>query len=314
MGGDGATLLIPPILVERAKMALLATQKMSIRAFKLNLRIGIIPVSDIPSPIELKIAKLRISNNYDQAILRGGGVTYATGLLKDPRTMHKYQIVGDRAILAEDFSGLECRWEDIISRHGETLSLIIMATESSESKNDLVYREVIAQIQQFYGGDHAMQPVTPRGLHLTLAAQKLNHEVKVFKSNQSAWQKWLYLWQIRLNNLVGMFLMAIKHRDSTLDWSKFKDMVTESTDYQKFDDTLRMVIVGSSQQRSQLQDYLEQKYKSGSLVYGIHVSNRALMTCLVFERNGHQVHFVDGADGGYATAAKELKQRLKNLI
>jgi hypothetical protein len=35
------------------------------------------------------------------------------------------------------------------------------------------------------------------------------------------------------------------------------------------------------------------------------------MTCLVFERGGQQVHFVDGADGGYALAAKDMKQRMK---
>jgi hypothetical protein len=36
------------------------------------------------------------------------------------------------------------------------------------------------------------------------------------------------------------------------------------------------------------------------------------MTCLVFERNGRQVHFVDGADGGYAIAAKSMKQRINS--
>jgi Protein of unknown function (DUF3095) len=308
-GGDGATLLIPPSLVEPAKLALLATQRMSMRAFKLQLRIGIIPISDIPADMEVKIAKLRISANYDQAILRGGGITYATELLKAPQTSEKYQILSDRLDLTEDFSGLECRWEDIPSRHGETVSLIILATKATEAENDLIYRAAIAQIQQIYGGD-AMQPITPRSLHLSLAAQKLNNEVKVFKSNQSALQKWLYLWRIRIVNLLGIFLIAIKHRSSTLDWSKFKGIIAASTDYQKFDDTLRMVIAGNSKQRSQLQNYLEQRCTNGSLVYGIHVSDRALMTCLVFERNGRQVHFVDGADGGYAIASRELKQRI----
>jgi hypothetical protein len=308
-GGDGATLLIPPSLVESAKLALLATQRMSMRAFRLQLRIGIIPISDIPADIEVKIAKLRISANYDQAILRGGGITYATNLLKDPQTSEKYQIVSDRLDLTEDFSGLECRWEDIPSRHGETVSLIILATKATEAENDLIYRAAIAQIQQIYGGD-AMQPITSRGLHLSLATQKLKNEVKVFKSNQSNLQKWLYLWNIRLSNLLGILLVAVKHRSSTLDWSKFKGIVAAATDYQKFDDTLRMVISGNTQQRSQLQTYLEQKFTNGSLIYGVHVSDRALMTCLVFERNGRQVHFVDGADGGYAIAAKELKQRI----
>jgi hypothetical protein len=34
------------------------------------------------------------------------------------------------------------------------------------------------------------------------------------------------------------------------------------------------------------------------------------MTCLVFSRENH-VHFIDGGDGGYALAAKELKSRIK---
>ena len=50
-------------------------------------------------------------------------------------------------------------------------------------------------------------------------------------------------------------------------------------------------------------------HKSG--VYGLHPSNRAQVTCLVFERMGHQVHFIDGADGGYALAAKDLKKRVR---
>jgi hypothetical protein len=35
------------------------------------------------------------------------------------------------------------------------------------------------------------------------------------------------------------------------------------------------------------------------------------MTCLVFDRRGDHVHFVDGADGGYAMAALRMKERLK---
>jgi hypothetical protein len=34
------------------------------------------------------------------------------------------------------------------------------------------------------------------------------------------------------------------------------------------------------------------------------------MTCLVFEHNGPQVHFIDDADGGYTFAAKAMKARM----
>lgn len=47
-------------------------------------------------------------------------------------------------------------------------------------------------------------------------------------------------------------------------------------------------------------------------MYGFHVSDRALMTCLVYEEQGRHIAFIDGADGGYALAAKVLKEKLKS--
>lgn len=73
---------------------------------------------------------------------------------------------------------------------------------------------------------------------------------------------------------------------------------------------LRMVISGTADQSRRLQRYLERQYQAGRLVYGLHIASSALMTCLVFERSGRQVHFVDGGDGGYALAALEMKQRM----
>jgi uncharacterized protein YneF (UPF0154 family) len=43
----------------------------------------------------------------------------------------------------------------------------------------------------------------------------------------------------------------------------------------------------------------------------VHVTNRALMTCLVFDYAGRHLHYIDGADGGLFLAAKQFKQRLK---
>lgn len=72
-----------------------------------------------------------------------------------------------------------------------------------------------------------------------------------------------------------------------------------------------MIVAGTSAQRKALTYYLEEHYQKGNLVYGLHTSDRALVTYLVFKRMGRQVHFVDGADGGYAFAAKGFKQRLQ---
>lgn len=44
-------------------------------------------------------------------------------------------------------------------------------------------------------------------------------------------------------------------------------------------------------------------------LYGIHESDRALLTCFLHLGSRREVHFVDSADGGYALAGKMLKQK-----
>jgi hypothetical protein len=46
----------------------------------------------------------------------------------------------------------------------------------------------------------------------------------------------------------------------------------------------------------------------------MHKSREALLTCIVQSYNGNHLHFVDGSDGGYALAARALKQRLSEVL
>ncbi|MFQ3673733.1 MAG: DUF3095 family protein, partial [Aggregatilineales bacterium] len=93
-------------------------------------------------------------------------------------------------------------------------------------------------------------------------------------------------------------------------WEPYKQVVINSTDREKFDDVLRMIMAGTPLQRELLVKFLEKRRAAGELVYGVHVSSHSLMTCLVFDRFGRQVHFIDGSGGGYALAARQLKAQL----
>jgi hypothetical protein len=310
-GGDGASTLIPPSLVEEAKSVMIDMQEFAKQLFELEIRVGIIPVAVVKANYELKIAKLEISENYSQAILKGGGITYATHLVKDAATNHLYQPQGKNPQQQANCSGLECRWRSIPSRHGEIVSLIVMATAPNETQTDSIYREAIAQIQKHYGNDRNLHPVVPENLNLAFRASSLLPETKVFTQSKTWLHKLFYLWKARLENLLGVILIKFKVKSQDMDWGEYKKTVIDATDYKKFDDALRMVISGNESQRKKLISFLEKKYQQGRLVYGYHVSEQALMTCLVFERNGRQVHFIDGADGGYAIAAKHMKQRMK---
>ena len=312
-GGDGATLLVGPSLLPAASIALLATQQMAKTEFDLDLRVGAVPVKVVVAAnYPVKIAKFKVSENYSQAVFIGGGLTRAAELVKDPVADNIYTFKNNGVSPTADFSGLECRWQDIPSKYGEIVTLLVMVREDLGQQNHQLYRNILEKIEYIYGKEDSLNPIDSQNLKLTLNSAKLIKETLVRASNCSWLDRQMYLSKIQLETALGSLLMNLKVKTEELDWGVYKDIAIAATDYRKFDDMLRMVISGNGWQRSKLTEYLEQNYLEGKLVYGLHVTNRALMTCLVFERNGQQVHFIDGADGGYTLAAKDMKQRMMN--
>jgi hypothetical protein len=84
--------------------------------------------------------------------------------------------------------------------------------------------------------------------------------------------------------------------------------VVENSDFRKYDDGLRMILDCSEQLAQALAERLAQASASGFVHYGLHRQDAAMMTCFTPSamRSDH-VHFIDGARGGYASAATALK-------
>jgi hypothetical protein len=305
-GGDGATILIPPDAVFRATRALQATRNLARDQFSLDLRIGIVPVADVQADgYAIRVTKLQMSKNFQQAIFSGGGLAYADKLLKDPELGAAYSLealpeVGEPP--EADFSGFECRWDEMPGPRGETISLMVMARGSDEERSNQIYREVIHSIDDIYGNSAMRHPIALDNMRVGQRPSQFRVETGIRQNTTAFFPRlklMLYAWG-------GYFLW--KYRTGI--WERYKQTVMGATDHEKFDDTLRMIMSGSTEQRLQLDEYLNAKFQMGQLVYGIHVSNRALMTCVVFDRFGRQVHFLDGADGGYALAARDMKAQL----
>lgn len=310
-GGDGAAILIPPTLLSPTKDALLATQHVAQAEFNLALRIGVVPVSTVmEAGFEINIAKLKISDFYDQPVFIGGGLTYATELVKDRRLPNPYHVKRRQRTPPADFSGLECRWEDIQPRHQEVVSLHVLAIASTPTHINQTYRDVLEKIQEIYGTSEDFHPIVPHRLKLSFRQRQLALETKIRVGSEKLLNRFFYLWKIRIENLLGSLFIRFRVVIDGFNWELYPKIVAAATDYQKFDDALRMIISGSFNQSKALRAYLDQRYIAGDLVYGHHISERVLMTCLIFERNGRQVHFIDGAGGGFTLAAKALKQRL----
>lgn len=306
-GGDGATFVIPASMLDAAKRALLGAQQKAQELHGMIMRVGIVPVREVYSAgHKILVSRFKISKHYHQAMFMGGGLTYAEKLIKDPEREHVYAL--DMELEADaDFHGLSCRWRDVESRHGETISLLVKANV----EGDALYRDVITKVEEVYGGVEEHHPISTEKLEISLSSRIVEQEARLLASHAHPLYQLLVRIKLRLL-LVGTYLVDLLRIPLPFfDFQKYKHTLTRTTDYKKFDDVLRMVISGTSEQRAKLTAYLEEKYLAGDLLYGIHVSDRALMTCLVFEREGKQVHFVDAADGGYTMAAKQLKAQIK---
>lgn len=307
-GGDGAVLLVPPAAVEAAREALLGTRALAGESFGLDLRVGMVPLAAIAPEHPVRVAKIRLSPNYCQASFIGGGLTYATELIKTDVT-YRLEVPGDRSVT--NLTGLECRWQDIPSPQGHTLSLMVAALPSGGYVNEYLYQEILETIGDIYGEGESYHPVAPSALNLSINPERLRAEAKARAKSAKWGDRVTYTARAYLESLLGLGLMGFDVDAGGVDWGRYKASVRAASDYQKIDDMLRMVIAGSPAQTDQIVDYLESRLAKGHLVYGVHVSDRALMTCLIMDRRDRHFHLIDGADGGYALAAQQLKAQLQ---
>ncbi|MFN3373939.1 MAG: DUF3095 family protein, partial [Chloroflexus sp.] len=122
---------------------------------------------------------------------------------------------------------------------------------------------------------------------------------------------WAQIYGLNLGMLGYRWLQQLRGEDPW--WDRYRQYVVTAADYRKYDDVLRMIISGDDEQHAQLLAWLEARAAAGELVFGAHRSPEVMLTCVVFERMGRQIHFVDGADGGFTLAALDLKQRLRQM-
>jgi len=315
--GDGSAFCVPPQLLEDAKAALVKTQEMAKKSFALDLRVATVPVAEIrKAGHDILVARFRVSENYIQAAFAGGGMAYADRYMKDPKTAALCEVRPGSVTARGSLDGLECRWQDIPSLRGETVSLMVRALARDADASAALYREVIAKVHEIYGSDESCHPLTPPTLQLApaLSARQLGNEVGVRAADRGPIGKWLWLMRVRWLVVLGWFLMKFGLRTEQTDWSRYKETLYRNTDVRKFNDIYRQILAGDAAQREALDAWLAERYARRELVYGLHVTDRAHMTCLVFNYSGRHLHFIDGADGGLFLAAKQFKERAAKLL
>ncbi|MDZ7714831.1 MAG: DUF3095 domain-containing protein [Balneolaceae bacterium] len=311
-GGDGCCFCIPPSMLASTKEVLAASKKIGEMQYGLELRAAVIPVKTIREHgFDVKVASYKVSKVYNQAIFSGGGISYAEELLKNDKETIEH-ISAPNQISNADFSGLECRWEEVKQEGKKVITLLIKANPKLDNAEN-IYKRTLSKMRDFFGFDDLTNPIDSKRLNMSLSFSDLAGEVKFRTFGMSWFQKIMYAIKIQIQIILGKIFMALGYQSSSTDWSRYKSDLKLNSDHRKFDDMLRFVISGTEDQFEKLKSFLKDEFEASKLAYGYHVTDSAMITCMVFQYHQQHIHFVDGNEGGYVKAAHMLKQKMAAL-
>jgi hypothetical protein len=296
-GGDGATALIPNHKKAAVEAELNALRRLSENNFELGLRVGMVSVKELEQEnLPVQVGRYQLESLYPLAIFRGGAVTRAEKKIKG--NVEKYGVPRQEA-KETDLTKLSCRWQPMAAHNGKIIALIVSA--QTEDSND-TYTAFIGRLSEILKGQFdAANPVKTQ-------LMKYRPLWKMWRSDVRYQTKLLLLLPRLIDTLAASLLFGGRLFRLIGFLRNYVDATPSHCDFRKFDDMLRMVLDCSLDQIDAIQSLCDEFYARGEIFYGIHCSDEALMTCYVPSmKDGGHIHFIDGGDGGYAIAAKQMK-------
>lgn len=300
-GGDGASFALPPDRAEAGRAALAAVAAWVRDDLDLSLRVAMVPVEAVRAAgLDVRIARFGPSRDVSYAMFTGGGLAYAEAQMKAGAFLVAAAPTGTRP----DLTGLSCRFAEIAAQRGIILSVIVVPAPGADmGAFARLVREILALAES---SPEAGRPVPAGGPDPLLFPTGFDLEAKaVRKPGQGERMARLAL---RLRTIVAYLVFRAGMRVGGFDPHRYRAQLVENTDFRKFDDALRMTLDCTPALADRLEALLTAAERDGIARVGIHRQSAALMTCFVpsATRSDH-VHFVDGARGGYAAAARAIK-------
>lgn len=301
-GGDGASFALPPDQAGLGRAALSAVAAWVRDELDLEMRVAMAPIEAARGAgHDVRVARFAPSPNVAYAMFTGGGLAWAERRMKEGGFALAPAPPGARP----DLTGLSCRFAEIGAERGVILSLIAVPTPGGDA--GAFDGLVSAVLELAEGGAEVRRPVPdagpalrwpPPGFDLEARASGLHGRSRLVAR----------LWT-GARTLASHAIFKTGLRVGAFDPARYRRQLVENTDFRKFDDGLRMTLDCTPQLADRLEALLASAEAAGTARCGTHRQAAALMTCFVPSptRSDH-VHFVDGAMGGYAAAARALKR------
>ncbi|MEL7099259.1 MAG: DUF3095 domain-containing protein [Pseudomonadota bacterium] len=291
-GGDGAAFAHPPEHRATAEAALAATQAWSSRAFGIETRVAMMPIEDIRAAgYEVAVARHAASEHVDYAMITGGGLAWAEAQMKAGAVSVPPAPEGAEP----DLTGLSCRWSHMPSTSGTILSILVEPVGDAAA-----FAEVSGRVLELVRGlDRGGHPAPPEGPGVGWPPAGAVLEARVPGMTRA---------KVLAESLLAKLLVSTGLKPGGFDARRYRRVVGENADFRKFDDGLKMTLDVDPATAAALRTLLDEAEAAGTLRYGWHQQDEAMMTCIVpSPLLDNHVHFIDGAAGGYAQAALRLK-------
>ena len=299
-GGDGSTFIIPNTILTPVLEALNNYSQHIKNTLNLNLRVGHLELEKVyNNNVTLRITKLRHNKYLTTPVVLGNGIKYAENVIKDNFKASQ----GDASVLALNLEGMECRWDEIYPSQTEKKVICLLVNCNDEKKQAEIYGTIMNEINYVFGDLNNRNPITALKLRLNTSIEKIKKEmhVKLGKNKTS------YLLNNWLITVFGKYYFKLFKAGK-----RYVYKVSQLSDTIMLDGSINTVISGTNKQVSRLQILLDDLESNNKIIYGLHTTHASIMSCYIQDRKEKHIHFVDGTEGGYTSAAIIFKEKLKN--
>jgi DUF3095 family protein len=298
-GGDGASFAVSPDDLARTRDALAATAIWVEESLNLMMRVALVPVAAVRAQgFDVRVARFGPSPNLSYAMFSGGGLGWAETAMK----RGEFAVPAAAPGTQPDLTGLSCRFEEIPSARGLILSVLVVPARGADPRAfRKLIEDVIALVER---SPDAGRPVPPGGPPLRWPPAGADFEARAARGGSLLKRRAAVLTFTLFAYLIMRFGISV----GGFVPKTYVRQVVENSDFRKYDDGLRMILDCSSELEAALTRRLTLAASAGVARYGLHRQDAAMMTCFTPSalRSDH-VHFIDGARGGYASAATALK-------
>jgi len=298
-GGDGASFAVSPDDLASAREALAATATWVGEDLNLAMRVALVPVAAVRAQgLDVRVARFGPSANLSYAMFSGGGLGWAEAAMK----RGEFAIAAAPPGTQPDLTGLSCRFEEIPSVRGLILSVLVVPARNADP---LAFRKLIEDIIALSERTpDAGRPVPQQGPPLKWPPAGVEFEARAARGGSLLRRRVFVL----ANTLFAYLVMRFGISVGGFVPKTYVQQVVENSDFRKYDDGLRMILDCTPELERALTERLARAASEAIARYGLHRQDAAMMTCFTPSalRSDH-VHFIDGARGGYASAATALK-------